>query len=89
VDPSTVRARLRDDLSRQFRGDLLIDGPSRTLYSTDSSLFLIEPLAVAIPRDEEDLRLLVRHAFDRALPIVPRGAGTGLAGSTTRFSGSF
>ena len=52
------------------------------LYSTDASLFQIDPLGIAVPRDEEDLRILVRYAFDRSIPLVPRGAGTGLAGES-------
>ena len=82
VELSTQRTRLRDDLRRQFRGELFLDAPSRTLYATDASLFQVDPLAVAAPRDEEDLRTLVRYAFDRSIPIVPRGAGTGLAGES-------
>jgi FAD/FMN-containing dehydrogenase/Fe-S oxidoreductase len=71
---------LRDDLRREFRGELLLDPASRALYATDASLFQIEPLAVAAPRDEADVRLLVRYAYDRSIPLIPRGAGTGLAG---------
>ena len=73
---------MRDDLRRQFRGELHIDAPARTLYATDASLFQVDPLGVAVPRDEEDLRVLVRYAFDRSVPLVPRGAGTGLAGES-------
>jgi FAD/FMN-containing dehydrogenase/Fe-S oxidoreductase len=80
LDAATLRTRLRDDLRREFRGELLLDPASRALYATDASLFQIEPLAVAVPRDEADVCLLVRYAYDRSIPIVPRGAGTGLAG---------
>jgi len=82
VDPSTLRARLRDDLRRTFHGDLLFDGLSRSLYSTDASLFQVEPLAVALPHDEEGVCRLVRYAHDRSIPVIPRGAGTGLAGES-------
>ena len=80
MDRATLRRQLRDDLRREFRGELLIDPVARTLYSTDASLFQVDPLAVAVPLDEDDLRLLVRYAHERSLPIVPRGAGTGIAG---------
>ena len=82
MDPSDLRTRLRDDLRRQFRGALLLDPPSRAIYSTDASLFQVEPLAIAMPRDEDDLALLVRYAHERLIPIIPRGAGTGLAGES-------
>lgn len=80
MDPATLRQRLRDDLRREFRGDLRVDPVSRVLYASDASLFQVEPLAVAIPRDEDDLRVLVRYAHERSIPLIPRGAGTGLAG---------
>jgi FAD/FMN-containing dehydrogenase/Fe-S oxidoreductase len=82
VDSSAIRGRLRDDLRRQFRGELLLDDLSRLLYSTDASIFQVEPLAVAIPRDEADLQVLIRYAFDHAIPLIARGAGTGLAGES-------
>jgi FAD/FMN-containing dehydrogenase len=82
VDFSTIRARLRDDLRKQFRGELLLDPASRAVYSTDASLFQVEPLGVAIPRDLDDLSLLVRYAFERSIPLIPRGAGTGLSGES-------
>ena len=80
MDRATLRKRLRDDLRREFRGDLRVDPVSCAVYSTDASLFQVEPLAVAIPRDEDDLRTLVRYAHERSIPLVPRGAGTGMAG---------
>lgn len=82
MEPSVIRARIRDDLRRTFRGDLLLDGLSRTLYSTDASLFQVEPLGVAVPRDEADLCRLIRYAHERSIPVIPRGAGTGLAGES-------
>ncbi|HEX3146974.1 MAG TPA: FAD-linked oxidase C-terminal domain-containing protein [Gemmataceae bacterium] len=82
MDPAALRTRLRDDLRRDFRGELHVDAVTRTLYSTDASIFQVEPLAVAVPRDEDDLRTLVRYAHERSIPLVPRGAGTGLAGAS-------
>src|SRR5262245_31298753 len=82
VDRSALRSRIHDDLQRQFRGAFLLDPPSRAIYSTDASLFQVEPLPVAMPRDEEDLALLVRYAYERSIPIIPRGAGTGIAGES-------
>ena len=82
VEPTTLRARLREDLRRQFRGELLFDAPSRALFATDASIFAIEPAAIAIPKDEADLALLVRYAHDRSIPLIPRGGGTGVAGES-------
>ena len=79
TDPAQ-RERVRDDLRGIVRGDLLFDELSRTLYSTDASIFQIEPLGVIAPRDEEDLQAIVKYAASQKIPLVARGAGTGLAG---------
>ena len=81
VDPAQ-RNRIRDDLRGIIRGDLLFDELSRILYSTDASIFQIEPLGVVVPRDEADLQALVRYASASGIPLVPRGAGSGLAGES-------
>ena len=79
---ATWRDRVRDDLRGVFRGDLCIDDLTRTLYATDASMFYVAPLAVARPCDEADLQTLVRYAQEHHLPLIPRGAGTGLAGES-------
>ena len=76
------RGRVEDDLRGFIKGDILFDDLSRTMYSTDASLFQMRPLGVVAPRDEEDVRALVRYAADKGIPIVPRGAGTGVAGES-------
>jgi FAD/FMN-containing dehydrogenase/Fe-S oxidoreductase len=79
VDPAQ-RARIRDDLRGIVRGDFLFDDLSRVLYSTDASIFQVQPLGAVVPRDEEDVQALVRYAAANGVPLVPRGAGSGLAG---------
>jgi FAD/FMN-containing dehydrogenase/Fe-S oxidoreductase len=74
------REHIRDDLKGIIKGELLFDDLSRALYSTDASIFQVEPLGVVAPRDEADLQALVRYAAEHHLPLVPRGAGSGLAG---------
>jgi FAD/FMN-containing dehydrogenase/Fe-S oxidoreductase len=76
------RGHIRDDLKGFFKGELLFDGLSRALYSTDASIFQVQPLGVAVPRDEEDVQALVRYAGEHRLPLIPRGAGTGVAGES-------
>ena len=56
------RGRIRDDLKGIFKGELLFDDLSRTLYSTDASIFQVQPAGVVVPRDEEDVQALVRYA---------------------------
>ncbi len=74
------RERIHDDLKGVIKGELLFDDLSRTLYATDASIFAVAPAGVVVPRDEEDLQALVRYAGEHQVPLVARGAGTGLAG---------
>jgi FAD/FMN-containing dehydrogenase/Fe-S oxidoreductase len=79
VDSAQI-TRLHDDLQGVVRGELLFDDLSRVLYGSDASLFEVRPAAVVVPRDEEDLCALVRYAGENQIPLIPRGAGSGLAG---------
>src|SRR4029077_17164746 len=74
--------RVKDDLRGVLRGELHFDDWTRGLYSTDASIFQIQPAGVVVPCDEEDLSALVRYAAENQVPLVPRGAGTGLAGES-------
>ncbi len=76
------RERIRDDLKGIVKGQLLFDDLSRTLYSTDASIFQIQPLGVVVPQDEGDVQTLVRYAAEHQVPLIPRGAGSGLAGES-------
>jgi FAD/FMN-containing dehydrogenase/Fe-S oxidoreductase len=76
------RERIRDDLKGLVKGELLFDDLSCVLYSTDASIFRVRPLGVAVPRDEDDVRVLVRYAAENRVPLIPRGAGSGVAGES-------
>lgn len=52
----------------------------REIYSTDASIYQIRPLGVACPKHRDDVVTLVQYAREAGIPIIPRGAGTGLAG---------
>ncbi|HEX5839987.1 MAG TPA: FAD-binding and (Fe-S)-binding domain-containing protein, partial [Anaerolineales bacterium] len=69
-----------DELKKRFEGEIRNDLASRTLYSTDASIYQIEPLGVAIPRTQDDLQAAVELAAKYKIPILPRGSGTSLAG---------
>jgi FAD/FMN-containing dehydrogenase/Fe-S oxidoreductase len=58
------------------------DPISRTLYSTDASLYQIRPLGVAFPRTADHLNTAVELAAQYSVPIIARGAGSGLAGQS-------
>ncbi|MBX9581307.1 MAG: FAD-binding protein [Gemmataceae bacterium] len=74
--------QLQDDLRKSFRGRLALDPVTRGLYATDASPFQVTPLGVAAPADAEDLQVLVRYCHEHAIPMVARGAGTGVAGES-------
>lgn len=63
-----------------LRGEFRTDDVARALYSEGAGIFRIIPRAVAVPKDIEDLRLLVRWASENGVALVPRGAGSGMQG---------
>ena len=73
---------LEQNLRRTIKGDVLFDKASRGRYSTDASIYQIEPVGIVIPRDETDLGLALDVARDAKAAILPRGAGTSQCGQT-------
>ncbi len=67
-------------LKRQLKGELHFDTTMRTLYATDASAYREMPLAVAFPKDAEDIKKLIRFARSNKTSLIPRTAGTSLAG---------
>ncbi|MCA9009265.1 MAG: FAD-binding oxidoreductase, partial [Planctomycetaceae bacterium] len=74
------RRRLVEDLTDAIEGELRIDRVAVSAYSTDASLYEIEPLAVAFPRHCRDVEILAAYSADNNIPLIARGAGSGLAG---------
>ena len=73
---------LEQTLRRTIKGEVLFDKASRGRYSTDASIYQIEPVGVVVPRDETDLALALDVARDAKAAILPRGAGTSQCGQT-------
>ena len=67
-------------LASQLEGELHYSETMRRLYATDASAYREMPLAVAIPRSEEDIRKLIDFARHEGTSLIPRTAGTSLAG---------
>ncbi|MCU0415611.1 MAG: FAD-binding protein [Cytophagaceae bacterium] len=67
-------------LKKQLDGALHVDVTMRTLYATDASVYRELPLAVAIPTSEKDIQTLISFANTHKVGIIPRTAGTSLAG---------
>lgn len=67
-------------LSQQLEGSLHTDDLTRTIYATDASVYRKIPLAVAYPKNALDIQKIIRFASKYHVPIIPRTAGTSLAG---------
>jgi FAD/FMN-containing dehydrogenase/Fe-S oxidoreductase len=72
-------------LTKDYSGELYFNDTARhlavrTAYSTDASVYQEMPVAVAIPKDAADILLLITFAREHGLTLVPRTAGTSLAG---------
>ncbi len=76
------RAELAEQLRKRVSGEVRFDPFSRVLYSTDASIYQMEPVGVVIPRNTEDILAVMEIARDNRVPVLPRGGGTGLAGQT-------
>lgn len=72
--------KLESQFRSALRGPACFDLPTRILYASDASIFEILPLGVVFPRDEEDLARTMEIASTERLPLIPRGAGSGIAG---------
>ena len=80
--PALSRSALALRLRREVEGEVLFDAFSRGRYSTDASIYQIEPVGVIIPRNEEAARIALQIAAEEGVPILPRGAGTSQCGQT-------
>jgi len=73
---NALAARLR----RELDAEVLFDRASRGRYSTDASIYQLEPIGIVLPRSEEAARAALAIAADAGVPILPRGAGSSQCG---------
>ena len=76
ADRSSLAARLR----RELDAEVMFDAPSRGRYSTDASIYQVEPIGIVVPRSEEAARGAIAVAAAEGIPILPRGAGSSQCG---------
>ncbi|MBI2352048.1 MAG: FAD-binding oxidoreductase, partial [Deltaproteobacteria bacterium] len=69
-------------LKKRVEGEVRFDKYSRLLYSTDASIYEIEPIGVVLPRHKGDVQAVIETANRHGVAILPRGGGTSLAGQT-------
>src|SRR5438128_10921565 len=80
VKPGAADSSLAARLRKEIEGEVMFDAASRGRYSTDASIYQIEPLGVVVPRTEEAARTALAIALEAGMPVLPRGAGTSHCG---------
>jgi FAD/FMN-containing dehydrogenase/Fe-S oxidoreductase len=74
------RSTLAERLRKEVDAEIMFDAASRGRYSTDASIYQVQPLGVVVPRSEEAARAALALAADAGVPILPRGAGSSQCG---------
>ena len=74
--------QLVDELNLQVQGEVRFDKMSRALWSTDASIYQIEPVGVVLPKTKDDIIAVLETAQKYGVSVLPRGGGTSLAGQT-------
>jgi FAD/FMN-containing dehydrogenase/Fe-S oxidoreductase len=82
LEAQEVTADFIAELRRQIDGEAHFDPFTRSLYSTDGSIYEIQPLGVVIPRSVDDVTAAITVAAKHGVPVLPRGGGTSQAGQT-------
>lgn len=75
-----INSDLFSDLLNRIEGDGYSDELHRKLYATDASIYKEMPLGVVFPRNKQDCQIIVQWAGRHKIPLIPRAAGTSLAG---------
>ena len=81
-DDAGIDQRLAARLKSEIEGEVLFDRFSRGRYSTDASIYQIEPLGVVIPKTDADVQAAHQIAREAGVPLLPRGGGTSQSGQT-------
>ncbi|MGE5220783.1 MAG: FAD-binding and (Fe-S)-binding domain-containing protein, partial [Chloroflexota bacterium] len=74
------------ELKKRIEGEIRFDRYSRLLYSTDASIYQIEPIGVVVPRHKGDVQAAIEIADKLGVSVLPRGGGTSLAGQAVGHS---
>jgi len=73
---------LASRLQKALRGEVLFDAFTRGRYSTDASIYQIEPIGVALPKSAEDVEAAIALAREEGFPVIARGGGSSQNGQT-------
>lgn len=75
-----IQKSILANLQKKLKGELHFDALHKSLYATDASVYRKIPTAVAYPKNKEDLKILIEFANQNNVTLIPRTAGTSLAG---------
>jgi FAD/FMN-containing dehydrogenase/Fe-S oxidoreductase len=76
------RQRIVEDLSGVIEGEIACDPLTVAMFASDASWYQIEPLGVVFPRCREDVVAVAKYATEQKIPLLPRGAGSSVAGGS-------
>ncbi|MFH0894434.1 MAG: FAD-linked oxidase C-terminal domain-containing protein [Bacteroidota bacterium] len=79
MEASAINAKLAG-FREKISGELYLDDQWKVMYATDASMFREMPLGVVFPHNEEELVTIIQFALENKIPLIPRTAGTSLAG---------
>jgi len=82
LDNLPASPQLETRLRRELEGEVMFDRFSRGRYSTDASIYQIEPLGVVVPKGKADVAAALQIAREEGVPVLPRGGGTSQCGQT-------
>jgi FAD/FMN-containing dehydrogenase/Fe-S oxidoreductase len=68
------------ELSNSISGEVFFDDLHKSIYATDASVYRKIPLGVVYPKTNEDLKTVIQFASKNKITLIPRAAGTSLAG---------
>ena len=80
--PRPGQGELAARLRRAVQGDVLFDPASRGRYSTDASIYQVEPVGVLVPKRMDDVRAAIDVCREMHMPVLARGAGSSQCGQT-------
>jgi FAD/FMN-containing dehydrogenase/Fe-S oxidoreductase len=80
MNPPSVK-KFAQELRDHLKGDLFFDPVTRRAYSVDASIYEVVPLGIVQPRDAHDLRTAIQIANEHQVPVIARGAATGITGA--------
>ena len=79
MDPE--RARIQADLSGLIEGEVHCDATFLQMYASDASIYEIQPLGIVRPSSTADVVACVQYAAENQISLIPRGAGSNVAGA--------